>query len=165
MNLTTKQMRIGTMPSLTVGFAEKLADYVSRGKHPLHPPQVKTFGDIVTHLNAGHTYGYVKRPTGTGKTVIYAAEIEALQTPAVIVTPRTNLTTQIQKTFLNRDLFDFDPESVGIYNPNSTEKEQSAALKSPTLITTFASFIRLAKRGDLQIKKYPILILDEVHHA
>ena len=119
-------------------------DYVSNGKHPLRPMQIKVMEDIAAHLDAGNDYGYVKRPTGTGKTVNYVAEIAALGMPALIITPRTNLTTQIHETFLNKDLFDFDPEQVGVYHQQRTYEEKAAALKAPILITTFASYIRVS---------------------
>ena len=151
--------------NLKTNIATRLMDYVSSGKHPLRPRQVKVMEDIAAHLDAGHDYGYVKRPTGTGKTVNYIAEIAALGMPALIITPRTNLTTQIHNTFLNRELFDFDPEQIGVYHGHRSYEEKSAALKAPILITTFASYARLSKSGDISGKERPLVFLDEVHHA
>lgn len=150
---------------LRTNIATRLMDYISSGKHPLRQMQVKVFEDIVAHVDAGHDYGYVKRPTGTGKTVNYVAEIAALDMPALIITPRTNLTTQIHDTFLNKELFDFDPEQIGVYHAQRTYEEKAVALKAPILITTFASYIMLSKRGDISSKDRPLVFLDEVHHA
>ena len=101
---------------LRTNIATRLMDYVSSGRHPLRPSQAQVLRDIATDVDAGHDYGYVKRPTGTGKTVNYVAEIAATGMPALIITPRTNLTTQIYDTFLNKELFDFDSEQVGVYS-------------------------------------------------
>ena len=145
--------------------ATGLMDFISSGNHPLWPTQVQVLRDIANHIDKGNEYGYVKRPTGTGKTVNYIAEIAALGMPALVITPRVNLTTQIRDEFLRKDLFDFDPEQIGVYHGKQKEDERSAALKAPVLITTFASYARLAKSGVISGKERPLVILDEVHHA
>ncbi|MBI4010193.1 MAG: DEAD/DEAH box helicase family protein [Candidatus Aenigmarchaeota archaeon] len=145
--------------------ATGLMNLISGGNHPLWPSQVQVLRDIANHVEKGNEYGYVKRPTGTGKTVNYIAEIAALGMPALVITPRVNLTTQIRDEFLRSDLFDFDPEQIGVYHGKRNEDERSAALKAPVLITTFASYARLAKSGVISGKERPLVILDEVHHA
>jgi len=142
-----------------------LMDYVSNGNHPLYVPQVGVMKDIANHLDVGHDYGYIKRPTASGKTVNYVAEIAALGMRALILTPRTNLIIQTRDTFLNRKLFDFDPEQVGMYYHELKSAEKAAGLKAQILITTYPSYMGLTRRRDISGRDYPLVILDEVHHA
>lgn len=139
-------------------------DYIG-SDNPLRDPQEDVFRDIAGHLDKGHTYGYGKRPTGTGKTVIYVAEIDATQARTIVLTPRTNLIEQAYETFLNTDLFDFDPDSIGRYHAGISSNDRKKSLKTPVLLTTYNSFTNLIKRGEISIDDYEMLILDEVHHA
>ncbi len=136
-----------------------ISKYLRSGDHPLRPTQIRVLKDIVVDLKSGHEYGYIKRPTGTGKTVMFGAEIAAANMPTLILTPRTNLIRQIKDTLLNKSLFDFKPEQIGTYHTHVNSSERRSSLKAPILITTYASYNKLG------IKNRPLVILDEVHRA
>lgn len=139
-------------------------DYISKKGHPLRRPQVQVFRDIAAHVDSGHNYGYIKRPTGTGKTITYLAEIAALDMPTLVLTPRTNLVTQTRESS-ELDIFDFEPGQIGVYYHDISNAKKMAGLKSQVLITTYGSYISLVKSGRLNPNDRPIVILDEVHHA
>ena len=132
--------------------------------------------DVVKDLLAGNEFGYVKRPTGTGKTTLASQELIAFNTnpsqsspswdyPVMIVAPRRLLTEQFVETLTDKDKFGLDPSLIGIYHSQIPNDQRKEALKRPILITTYASMMSLVRQEKITAKDRPIIIGDEIHRA
>ena len=110
--------------------------------------------DIQAFLEEGKTEGYVKLPTGVGKTVIFARLIEALGLKTFVVVPTKVL---VEQTGERIDEFT-DVELGKMY---SEQKDTD----SHVTITTYQSLVQNIKNGKLDPAKVPLLVLDEAHRA
>ncbi len=98
--------------------------------------QSSVFKDLQSFLEEGKTSGYVKLPTGVGKTVIFAKLIESLGLKALVVVPTKTLVTQTGERF---EQFT-DIEFGKLYS-------QQKDYNSPVTITTYASLVANVKNG------------------
>lgn len=121
----------------------------------LYDRQFTVFEDLRDYLEEGNTEGYIKLPTGTGKTVLFTEFVEATGLKTLIVTPTRLLVDQTQERFQQ---FAPDLETGKYY---SEEKDYS---KNVT-ITTYNSLINLIDEGKINPAEYDLLILDEVHKS
>jgi len=83
-----------------VEMLNRLHDYIERerkGHSPtLRVPQLKVIIDIVRHWEAGYRRGYVKCPTGFGKTVLFAELIEAAGVTSAVLVPKKLIAAQTE---------------------------------------------------------------------
>lgn len=103
--------------------------------------QIDAVGEL---LSAG--YGRAELPTGSGKTHILRAIHLAYRTPTLILVPSRDLLMQTAKFFEDYNT-PFGIVGAGYYAP------------APTVISTYKS------AGQLDIAKFKVIIMDEVHHA
>lgn len=121
----------------------------------LSDEQLEVFLAIHTALEQGITSGYVKYPTGGGKTVIFAEMAKAMEVPTLAVVPTLDLVHQTVGKFEK-----FAPKM-------STGKIMGGVrqLSEQTTVITYDSFCDLIESGELDPKKFACLILDEAHLA
>jgi superfamily II DNA or RNA helicase/DNA-directed RNA polymerase specialized sigma24 family protein len=124
----------------------------------LAPRQLETVEKIRDFIAAGHTAGLVVKPTGIGKTVIFAKFVEAAlansKARALIVGPTKIILHQ------NRWKLDaFADIAAGTFGDGQKD------LSRQVTVTTYHSLRNAVKRGLMDPKDYQILILDEAHRA
>lgn len=120
----------------------------------LRDRQFTVFEDLRSSLEEGNKEGYIKLPTGTGKTVLFSQIIEALGQKTLIVVPSKLLVTQT-----GARLEEFTDLEYGHYYQD--EKDFS---KNVTIIT-YNSFIKKIEDGTIDPKNYGTLILDEARKS
>ncbi len=94
--------------------------------------QLSVFEDIQTFLEKGETEGFVKLPTGVGKTVLFTKLIEALGLRTLIVVPRKTLVDQT-----SGKLTKFAPDLEFGHVYSGKKKDYS----KPVTITTYQSLV------------------------
>jgi superfamily II DNA or RNA helicase len=116
--------------------------------------QISVFDDLHAFLEGGGTEGYIKLPTGVGKTVIFLKLIESLGLKALIVVPSKVLINQTGEKI--EEFTDLEFGTVF-----SDAKDYSKAVT----ITTYASLVSKIKEGKIKPEEFPVLILDEAHRS
>lgn len=116
--------------------------------------QLNVFEDLRDYLESGGTSGYIKLPTGTGKTVIFSELIEALGLKTIVVVPKKILIEQTKKI-----MTDFT-EDLDIGRIYSDAKEHGRQVT----IITYQSLMSKIGNGKLD-QDYDLMILDEAHKA
>ncbi|MBP7992479.1 MAG: DEAD/DEAH box helicase [Candidatus Magasanikbacteria bacterium] len=116
--------------------------------------QVDVFDDIRKFLERNEKEGYLKLPTGFGKTVLFTELVESTNLKSLIVVPTKLLITQTEKKFKQ-----FAPDvTVGkVYG-----EEEKVYGQQATLIT-YDSLILGLDDGTINPKDYDLMILDEAH--
>ncbi len=117
--------------------------------------QLPVFQDIKKFLEQGEREGYIKLPTGTGKTVIFSELIEAVGLRTLIVVPKKILVEQ------TNDILNQFTEDLDIGRVYSEVKEHGSQIT----IITYQSLLRCLRRGIIGPNDYDFIILDEVHRA
>lgn len=121
----------------------------------LRERQFSVFEDLRSFLEKGGKGGYVKLPTGAGKTVIFSEFIEALKLKTLIVVPKKFLVKQTEEKL---EEFATDLDVGKIYSLANT-------VGKDVTIITYQSLIKRIQDGSLDPREYPCLILDEVHES
>lgn len=166
--------------------AEHLEYYIDVKEHPLRPKQIQVMRDLIAALRAGSWGGTVIRPTGTGKTVIFSAIIQALQELReelleehhtvdghgfLILVPTNYLAEQTYHTMVEekrkngRPLFGFPKDDVAILKSENNAAKKGEALAAPNLIMTYAYFDSLSKRAKEELQERSFTVMDEVDVA
>lgn len=130
-----------------------IEDHWKNGEKVLRDRQISVFEDIHDFLEEGGKDGYVKLPTGAGKTVIFSEFIEAIGLRTLIVVPTKILVEQTEEKLSQ---FAEKLDTGKIY---SEEKR----LGNDVTIITYDSLIRMLDDGAIDPDDYKCLILDEVH--
>lgn len=136
-----------------------LDDYISSHQldeeaRVLRKRQFTVFEDIRNCLEQGKKEGYVKLPTGVGKTVLFSQVVEAMGVKTLIVVPSKILVTQT-----GEKLEEFTDVEFGSYYQEEKDLEK-------TVVTiTYASLVRGVREGKINPNDYGALILDEAHKA
>ncbi len=120
-----------------------------------HVTQQKVFSEIRRFIENGETKGYVKLPTGSGKTVIFQKFVEAIKQRTIIVVPTTQLIQQTRDRFKKSKIL----SSIGVIDQTSKD------IDSQYIITTYNSLIIQIKNKNILPDDFPIIILDEAHKA
>lgn len=121
----------------------------------LRDPQVTVFEDLRKFLEQGETEGYIKLPTGTGKTVLFVEFIEATNLKTLIVVPTKTL---IRQTGEKIDEFAEDIDYGKIYGNAKQHGRQ-------VTIITYSSLISGVKNGTVKPEDFECMILDEAHRS
>lgn len=142
------------------GILNSLDQYIEKydkeiSEDPRHPVQQEVFSALRDFLEKGETSGYVKLPTGAGKTVVFKRFLEAIQARSMVVVPNNVLVDQTADRFSTSDFQD----DIGIINKDSKKFDAGCT------ITTYASLIRNIENGNLNPDDYACLVLDEAHKA
>jgi superfamily II DNA or RNA helicase len=145
-------------------FAKAMEDYLSgihsgRLTSPLYIEQLEAFQRIKDALEDSSIEGYIKLPTGTGKTVLFVETIrsilQATNLKKMIVVPTQLLVEQTEQRFKQ-----FAPE-IPIGKLYSLEKDDSKQVT----ITTYSSLVQRLKQGLIKPENYDYLVLDEAHRS
>jgi len=115
---------------------------------------LSVYQDLQSFLEEGKNKGYIKLPTGVGKTVIFIRLIEALGLKTLIVVPTKVL---VQQT--GERLEEFTEVEYGMLYSNQKD------FSSHAIITTYASLISNVKNNQIKPRDWPLVILDEAHRA
>ncbi len=121
----------------------------------LRPAQFLVFRQLRRFFENGGKDGFIKLPTGVGKTVLFIEFLRATKLRALIVVPTNILTLQTAKR-----LEEF-AEELDVGQINAFAKD----FNSQVTIITYASLIRQLKAGKLYPGNFECLILDEAHKA
>ena len=117
--------------------------------------QITAFEAIRNFFEHGGSKGYIKLPTGSGKTVIFTELIEAMGLKTLVVVPRKILLNQ---TVEEMSKFAEDVDVGRIY---SEAKERGRQVT----VTTYDSLVGGVNNGSIDPKGYDLLVLDEVHRG
>lgn len=126
--------------------------------------QLSVFEAIKQGLEEGEPEGYIKLPTGTGKTVLFTEFIESLGLTTtrgegintLIVLPNTIPITQTEESLQKF------AKSIPFGKVYSEQKDTGEKAQPVTIITDDSLRIQLAK-GTINPRDYDLLILDEAH--
>jgi superfamily II DNA or RNA helicase len=140
----------------------RLDRYVNSNIHSderiLRDHQVDVFEDIRTALEQGTTAGYIKLPTGAGKTAIFCELAEVLGLRTLVVVPTKDLLLQTRDQM--RRFATTIPESeVGVWY--SDQKDDKRQIN----ITTYNSMISNFRDGSITKEDFDLVILDEAHYG
>ncbi len=125
------------------------------GKKKLRGKQIDVFENLRDFLEAGGQNGYVKLPTGFGKTVLFIEFIKAVNLKTIIVVPTQELVTQTEKSIRKHTP---DLEAGKVY-------EKAKEFGRQVTIITYKSLIAQLKSGNINPADYDCLVLDEAHEA
>lgn len=117
--------------------------------------QVTAFEDLRAFLESGGREGFIKLPTGSGKTVLFTEFVEATDLKTLIVVPTKILVNQTVDRFQE---FAPDVETGKVYQESKDYSRQ-------VTITTYSSFLKNVEKGIIDPSEYELLVLDEVHKA
>lgn len=117
--------------------------------------QFTVFEDIRNSLEKGEKDGYVKLPTGVGKTVLFIEFIKAIDSKTLIVVPTKQLVEQTEQKI---EKFAPDLKYGKVYTHEKNFKEN-------TTITTYDSFVSNVESKKIKPEDYKVVILDEVHRS
>lgn len=136
-----------------------LDTYISDHKYgrevTLREQQLTVFEDLRNFVEAGGKEGYVKLPTGVGKTVLFTEFVEALDLKSLIVVPTKLLISQT-----GQKLEQFAPD-LDVGRVYSGAKEHGRQVT----VITYNSLVGQIKNGKLKPDDFDCVILDEVHVA
>jgi superfamily II DNA or RNA helicase len=150
------------LQKLLTGTIHRMAVYIRShyrtGKKVLREKQMNVFEAVHGFLKKNLTSGYIKLPTGTGKTVLFGQIIRAVanhKSRALILVPRIQLVEQTYKS-----LKTFAPKlSVGRINTDYKEYGNQIT------VCTYTSWVLQIQSGKIKIDDYDYIILDEGHRA
>lgn len=127
--------------------------HLNENGRTLRERQMTVFEDIRDHLEQGETQGYIKLPTGSGKTVIFTEIAEATDLRTLIVVSRQLLVDQTVERFQQ-----FAPgmEVGKIYQG---KKELGRQVE----VTTYESMLSSIASGEMNPEDYNLVVLDEAH--
>ncbi len=125
------------------------------GEPTLRPYQMDVFNSITSALKEGKQEGYIKLPTGTGKTVLFTEFLEASRMKTLLVVPSQILVNQAGKEVKK---FATSLDMGKIYAESNTHGKH-------VTITTYDSLVNKVASGEIDPKQYGLLILDEAHRA
>lgn len=121
----------------------------------LKEEQMTIFKTMRDFLEQGGTEGYVKVPTGVGKTVLFSKFIEATDLKTLIVVP-----TQLLVNQTGDRLSQHAPE-IDYGKIYADAKEHGRHVT----VTSYDSLVRKLEDGTLKPEEYDLLILDEAHRG
>lgn len=174
--------------------AERIEQYAAEMGEKLRPPQQQALADIAADLRKGNIGGVIKRPTGSGKTVIFSTVIAALKDLAqemqqttgeqhslLVLVPNTLLEDQTVETlthkrdqatglpFLHKpghpDAFAIAPEDVVAYSDQDTAHQKTRALAKPVIVMTFSAYESKLNRREFEPNQAMYAVIDEVDTA
>ena len=132
-----------------------IQDHYEGKENTLYEKQISVFEDLRTFIEHGEKEGYVKLPTGVGKTVLFIELIEALNLRTMIVVPTKILVDQTGKKI---EQFAPDLDVGKIYTGAKEHGRQ-------VTIITYDSLVNKIRSGEIKPEEFDCLILDEAHRA
>jgi len=141
--------RLGVLNNLD----QYIENHWTNGEKTLRERQITVFEDMRDFLEEGGRGGYIKLPTGAGKTVIFSEFIEATGLRTLIVVPTKILVEQTEEK-----LSEFT-EDLNVGKIYSEAKRQG----TDVTIITYQSLVKKLNDGAIKPDDYKCLILDEAH--
>jgi superfamily II DNA or RNA helicase len=117
----------------------------------LRDRQATVFEDVRDFIEKGGKDGFMKLPTGIGKTVLFTKLIESLNVKTLVVVPTIGLVHQTQDRIKE---FGEEIDTGAVYG-KAKEYDRDVT------IITYASLVRQIEEGKLNPNDYYCLILDE----
>ena len=121
----------------------------------LRAAQVEVMSDIAQALGSGELKGYLKLPTGFGKTRIFAALTEAADVKTLVLVPKSLLCEQTVEQYRK-----LSPE-LEVRECHGGKNEGDGKI----VISTYQYFLEASKDGRIDPKAFDLVILDEGHKA
>ena len=131
-----------------------IKDHESKDNPILREKQFLVYKKIRDFLEQGKKSGYVKLPTGTGKTILFLKIAEALDMKTLVVSPSKVILGQNAE-----ETEEFTESEFGKYY--GQEKDLS---KKVTHIT-YNSLVNAVRDGIINPEDYPVEIFDEAHRS
>jgi len=132
-----------------------IIDCSDEKKRILREYQVNVFEALRDFIEDGGKRGYIKLPTGVGKTVLFIEFIKAFNDRIMIVVPTQQLVQQTEDRIRQ-----FAPDlETGLVYSDRKEYEKKVT------ITTYDSLVAGIKSGKLNPNDYQVLVLDEAHKS
>ena len=131
-----------------------IKEHESQDNPLLRKKQFIVYKKIRDFLEEGKRKGYIKLPTGTGKTVLFAKIAEALGMKTFLVAPTIPILNQN-----NEEVEKYTDSEFGTYYGGNKDLD-----KQVTNIT-YHSLVNAVKQGIINPDDIPVLILDEVHRS
>lgn len=120
----------------------------------LYEHQKEVFRDLLEFFEAGETKGWIKLPTGAGKTAIFSSLAKATNLRTLILVPKTKL---IDQTVDSLDRFGSGLSVTRYYGERKD-------LSGQVVVSTYQSFRSLIEASKDQ-QRYDLIICDEAHRA
>lgn len=121
----------------------------------LRGKQIDVFDSMRNLLEEGGSEGYVKLPTGVGKTVLFTELVEAMDVKTLVVVPTKILVDQTAEK-----LEEFAPDlDFGKVYSYAKERDRQVT------IITYSSLVSQLENGQIKPEDFDCLILDEVHES
>jgi superfamily II DNA or RNA helicase len=159
-DIAQAELWFGMMNSLSDHSEAMLANPEATILYDAQMPVFHSLHDFMEVHGRGDARGYIRLPTGSGKTVLFTEFARVTGLRALVVTPSRLLVDQTDKTI--RDFTEAGLEVGKIYGPEKT-------IGQDVTITTYASLMRQLKldQKDALINPldYDLLLLDEAHMA
>lgn len=117
--------------------------------------QFNVFEDLRDFFEDGKRRGYVKLPTGVGKTVLFLELTRVLRQKTLIVVPTTTLVEQTLGS-IQKFASDLDMGRIDRIDKKTGED---------VTVITYQSLVLGVKNGTLNPEQFELVILDEAHRA
>ena len=121
----------------------------------LRPRQFSVFEDLRDFIEEGKLRGYVKLPTGVGKTVLFLELIKVMLQKTLIVVPTNQLVDQTIESI---------QKFAASLNTGRVDKAEKRFGEDVTVIT-YQSLVLGVKNGTLDPEQFKVVVLDEVHRG
>lgn len=132
-----------------------IAKYESGEHTTLKKRQLETLYKIADFVDSGNNMGFVKFPTGVGKTVIFSEFIEALRDSGLRVMVGGPTKIILHQNALKIETF--SGAETGKYYGKEKDTE------SDVVTTTYSSMRRLNNHSNNPLNEFDVFILDEAH--
>ncbi|MBI2589925.1 DEAD/DEAH box helicase [Candidatus Berkelbacteria bacterium] len=155
--------RRNTEPPLEVsrwiGAINKIERYIAKldteSNLKLREHQQAVFDDLLDFFEAGYHSGYIKLPTGAGKTAIFLklAEVTGLRT--LILVPSVAL---VEQTIEKIQEYQLGLNASAYYSHGKN-------LSGQIVVCTYQSFEKFLRESNAQNQKYELIVTDEAHRS
>lgn len=136
---------------------ERFVDAINKGESEvgLYTHQIEVFRDLLEFFEEGYDKGWIKLPTGSGKTAIFSSLAKATGFRTLILAPRKNL---IESTAESLERFASGLKSSKFYGDEKS-------LEGDAVISTYQSLEKLAEVSQESGQEYDLVVCDEAHRA
>jgi superfamily II DNA or RNA helicase len=134
-----------------------------KGNLELRPNQLQSIHKLIAFLQAegyGSTTGYIKQPTGAGKTVLFGVLTHLCNVQTIILVPKVNLLNQTKKELI--EVVGIPEEMIGLVSNDYKEYEKS--IRIVTYQSHRSLMVRDAKYRNI-VQSCQLVVCDEAHRS